>query len=281
MSQGTMWILSLACVVCIAGLLVVPAQAFTADTLAITIDTNGNAVADFRFTLEGFIENALPQSMLEAELTKGLTTSADPPQVLSFDRSSATLLVKNFAEKVNVPTGTEYRTTQLDFRKAEIAVKNSALNGIISADFSPKKMVVTFPDGYTREFSDFSGLPALKHTVIDPQKQAASDQPPTGTISIMSSPSHARVSVDGEYTGDTPAAFPGITPGTHTVSLELDGFLPFTKTVNVTAGETVTLNAVLSYIPPSPTKSVPGFGLPVTMIALAVCGMAFSRRFVR
>jgi len=281
MSLGTMWIISLACVVCIAGINVVPVQAFTADTLAITIDTNGNAVADFRFTLEGFIENAIPQSMLEAELTKGLTTSADPPQVLSFDRSSATLLVKNFAEKVDVPTGTEYRTTQLDFRKAEIAVKNSALNGIISADFSPKKMVVTFPDGYTREFSDFSGLPALTHTVIDPQKQAVIYQPPTGIISINSSPPHARVYIDSVYAGDTPAAFPGIAPGNHTVSLEVDGFLPFTRPVNVTTGESVTLNAVLSYIPPSPTKSVPGFSLPVMMIALAVCGMAFSRRFVR
>ena len=58
---------------------VLPAYAFTADSLDITVSENGDAIATFRFTLEGIIENAIPQSVLEEELKKGLTTSSEPP----------------------------------------------------------------------------------------------------------------------------------------------------------------------------------------------------------
>ena len=42
------------------------------------------------------------------------------------------------------------RPPSMDFTKAEIALKNSAVSSVISADFSPKKVTVTFPDNYTK-----------------------------------------------------------------------------------------------------------------------------------
>lgn len=269
------------CVSFLLCIFIVPVHAFTSDSLDITTDTNGDAVANFRFTLEGFIGNAIPQSMLETELVKGLTTSADPPQVLSFDRNGASLLLKNFAVKNVVPTGIEYQTASMDFKRAEIALKNSAISSVVSADFSPAKLVVTFPDGYTREFTDSSVLPSLKHIVIDPSKVGAiANNSSSGSIAVNSSPSPARVFIDTVYAGDTPSTFPEIAPGTHMVTFERDGFLPYTRTVNVTAGKTATVNAVLSYVTPTPTptKPVPGFGWICTGIALIGCGMVFSRR---
>jgi hypothetical protein len=209
--------------------------------------------------------------MLETELKKGLTTSSEPPVVLSFDRTGASLLLKNFAVKNDVPTGTEYATASMDFKKAELALKNSALSYVVSADFSPQRLVVTFPDGYSREFT---------HTVIDASKPAAATRITSslGTIAVSSSPPHAQVYIDAVYAGDAPSTFSEIAPGQHEVRCEMDGFLPSTKTVNVTAGETTTVNAVLSYVTPTPTKSAPGFGSVCAGIAIAGCGVAFCRR---
>ena len=112
---------------CFAFLVIVPAAAFTADSLNISVGTNGDATAVFQFTLDGVIENAIPQSMLEDQLAKGLATSSSPPQIISFDKSEATLLLNGFATTTNVPTGTEYQTSTMDFSKAQIALQNSAV----------------------------------------------------------------------------------------------------------------------------------------------------------
>ena len=65
-------------------------------------------------------ENAIPQSLLQDQPQKGLTTSNDPPQLVPMDRSSATLLL-NFSDVSAVPAGTQYQTASMDFTKAEIA----------------------------------------------------------------------------------------------------------------------------------------------------------------
>jgi hypothetical protein len=131
---------------CCSFFIINPAHAFTANSLDITVDKNGDALATFQFTLEGIIENSIPQSILEEELKKGLTTSSNPPELQSMDRSSAVLVMKNFADTTDVPTGTNYLTASMDFRKAQIALQNSALSSVVSADFSPKKVTITFPD---------------------------------------------------------------------------------------------------------------------------------------
>ncbi len=63
-------------IICITFIMSAPASAFVANSLDITVDKNGDATAIFRFTLEGIIENAIPQSVLENQLKKGLTTSS-------------------------------------------------------------------------------------------------------------------------------------------------------------------------------------------------------------
>ena len=95
----------LSIVFCLIFLLITPVLAFMADSLNITVGTNGDAIANFHFTLQGVIENAIPLSVLQDQLTKGLATSSEPPQVLTFSKSEATLLLKGFAVTNTVPTG--------------------------------------------------------------------------------------------------------------------------------------------------------------------------------
>lgn len=264
---------------------VIPAQAFTANSLDITVQKNGDAIAVFRFTLEGIIENSIPQSVLEEELKKGLTTSSDPPELQSMDQSGATLLMKKFADTYDVPTGTEYITSTMDFKKAEIALQNSALSSVVSADFSPETISLTFPDSYQREFSNVDVLPAVSHTVTDPKKVAAQAQvlpgatatgvstisATTGSVNITSSPQNVKVYLDSRYIGEAPAVFPEIAVGTHRMEFTKDGFLSMSKNVTVNEGKTTNIIVVLTYVPPAATEetsSFPVFVWPLVIIAL-------------
>lgn len=262
-----------------------PAYAFTANSLDITVDSNGDALATFRFTLEGFLENSIPQSMLEEELKKGLTTSTEPPELKSMDKSSAVLLMKKFADTSDVATGTEYRTATMDFKKAEIALQNSALSGAVSADFSPQRITLTFPDSYQREFSNVDVLPAVFHTVIDPSRTpqiTASSvvtaiwtmtPPPAakGSMNVTSSPLNVQVYLDSGYIGEAPAVFPEIASGTHTIDFRKDGYESVSKNVTIIEGKTTNVMVVLKFIPPATTDTsslLPAFVWAVVIIAL-------------
>jgi hypothetical protein len=252
---------------CCSVFFILPAHAFTANSLDITIDKDGDAVATFRFTLEGIIENAIPQSILEEELKKGLTTSSEPPELKSMDRSSAVLLLKNFAGTSDVPTGTGYLTATMDFKKAEIALQNSAISGAVSADFSPAAITLTFPDAYRQEFSNVDVLPAVFHTVVDPSKTPQTPAPGSGgtpagesgtsatkgSMNVTSSPQNVKVYLDSVYIGEAPAIFREIASGTHIVEFRKEGFESATKNVSIIAGKTTSVLVVLRYIP---TESV-------------------------
>ncbi len=258
---------------------VIPVHAFTADSLDILVDKNGDAVATFRFTLEGIVENAIPQSVLEQELKKGLTTSTEPPELKSMDRSSAVLIMKKFADTSDVATGTEYRTASMDFTKAEAGLQNSALSSVVSADFSPEKILLTFPDSYQREFSNADILPSVSHIVTAPIKTAQGQVSPEamvladakGAINVTSSPLNVKVYLDSNYLGETPAVFPGITSGIHTIEFSKDSFTTLRKNVTINEGKTTNINVVLEYIPPATkteTSSFPELILPVVIIVL-------------
>jgi len=262
---------------CTALLIAVPVHAFTANSLDITINKNGDATAVFGFTLEGLLENAIPQSVLEDQLKNGLAGSTGSTELISMDRSSATLLLKNFASAKDVAAGTEYQTATMDFKKAEIALKNSAVSSVITADFSPTEVTVTFPDGYARSFSNVDALPALSHTVIDPAKAAsASAAATTGAIRVTASPADAEVWIDGTYAGNAPSTFSEITAGSHVLRFEKDGYEPVTKTVTVNAGGTLQISVFLAFAPPTTAPGfhpLPGFEGIVAAIAVMLCAI--------
>ena len=256
-------ILFLACVVMLISL---PVQGFTADSLEISVEESGDAIATFHFTLQGMIENAIPQSTLEDELLKGFGTSSEPPELISMDRSTAVFRMKKFASISDVPTGYEYRTVSMNFNKAEIALQSSALSSIVSADFSPATMKVIFPDNYERTFSDSSALPSITHIIIDPDKAASAVQTPatTGAAKIISTPSGIMVEVDGAFVGTAPDTFMDIPEGSHTFRFSRENYEPVTKTIDITAGQTVQVTVFLNYVEPTPASKTPGFGAILT-----------------
>ena len=63
--------------------------------------------------------------------------------------------------------------------------------------------------------------------------------PPTGGISITSTPSGASVSIDGAVLGTTPFTLDRATAGTHAVLLRLPAYNDITASIEVTPGQTV------------------------------------------
>jgi serine/threonine-protein kinase len=59
----------------------------------------------------------------------------------------------------------------------------------------------------------------------------------TGSIYADTKPRAARVVIDGRPYGTTPVLVPQLSPGTHTVRLEMDGYAPSSTSVTVRAGE--------------------------------------------
>lgn len=272
-------------VACAVMLLAGTASAFTANSLDITIDNSGDATAVFAFTLEGVIENAIPQSVLEEQLVNGLGGGSGSTLV-SMDRSSATLLMKNFADVKDVAQGTEYMTGSMDFKKAEVALQNSAVSTVITADFSPARITVTFPDGYSRTFSNVDTLPGLTHTIIDPAKAAAVAQiASTGAIQVTASPADAEVWIDGVYQGNAPQTFSDLAAGSHTLEFRKAGYSAVSKGVNISAGKTLKASVVLAMNTSATapvTPASPGFGgmAAIAAFVTVVILLFTSRRIV-
>lgn len=62
-------------------------------------------------------------------------------------------------------------------------------------------------------------------------------------LSVKSSPQGARYTVDGTFVGVTDASI-DVTPGPHTVTVELEGFETFIQNVSATEGKTAEVNAL-------------------------------------
>jgi hypothetical protein len=197
------------------------------------------------------------------------------------------MLLKKFADTRDVEQGTEYRTALMNFQTAEIALKNSALGGVVAADFSPARITIRFPDAYTQQFVNATVLPSLTHIVIDhPIPAAATPSDISGTINVTASPAIVQISVDGIYKGETPQVISGIPEGMHIILARREGFLPVTRNVTVVGGMTTHVFVFLEHtVPPSTAPSrpttvpatvpsglrpIPGFGFIIACLAIGV-----------
>src|SRR5690606_13304966 len=74
--------------------------------------------------------------------------------------------------------------------------------------------------------------------------------PTTGSIVVNSTPAGAAITLDGTETSQvTPYTFDSLTPGEHTIAVNLAGYEPASQSVNVVAGSSVTADFTLVMIP--------------------------------
>lgn len=88
----------------------------------------------------------------------------------------------------------------------------------------------------------------------DPAPAERARPPLTGTLSIDSAPSGARVTIDGREAGTTPITVPRLSTGTHRLRFELEGHAPHEGPVEVRADRTTAITQPLRPIAAGPIE---------------------------
>jgi hypothetical protein len=95
----------------------------------------------------------------------------------------------------------------------------------------------------------------------------------TGTLLVTTSPPGALVYIDDQMKGITPATIPGLSPGTHSIHLILDGYEDFRTTTEITAGSSSEFVTGLAK-----RKQLPGFAMAGAFAALGLAALVLRRR---
>jgi len=121
-----------------------------------------------------------------------------------------------------------------------------------------------------------AGQTAQVSVTLTPSKQPGTN----GNVVISSTPSGADAYLDNQYKGITPLTLTAVPPGTHTVTLKINGYADWSGTVQVNAGQTTPVTAVMTAMPtPTPTKAglIPIAGI-LALVIIAILPIGMKRR---
>jgi hypothetical protein len=153
---------------CILTAVILPVQAFTAQSLTITLAPDGDAEMNMQYELSFFEQGAVYFKIADPaqELKKAFdTNSLEPVTVLEATSSSAIIRVPGFATVSNEGTTSTMVTPPVSFEKAQQVMNGYWFAPLVSPDFSPAVTLVRFPDGHRVLYYDVLGLPSISHTL--------------------------------------------------------------------------------------------------------------------
>ena len=134
-------------------------------------------------------------------------------------------------------------------------------NATLKMDQTAADTVTFHMDGYYDSSQMVQSRPDTTVNVFAPLTRVTS-----GSVSVVSKPVGARISLDGVDTGKTTNSIvDNISPGLHAISLNLPGYYPASQAIVITEGQTVVDYASLIVNPdspdrPKPTTPVPTYG---------------------
>jgi hypothetical protein len=152
----------------IALVILCPAQAFTAKSLAIEIHDNKDALITFDYQLSWFeyvvvfMRIANPGNELEKALESNFNK---PVQIIEADMGRSQFYVQDFASEQVHDGKVTLTTPPLSFREAERILDKYWFAPFIHPDFSPDVTRVVFPDGYVQTFNNQDQIPRVSHTL--------------------------------------------------------------------------------------------------------------------
>jgi hypothetical protein len=154
---------------CLFAFAVMPAQAFTAKTLYITLNGNGDAQMDMQYDLSFaeqvaiFVHAVNPMSELQNVLQENFN---GPITVVRADTSSAEVDIPSFATVTQSGGATTMTTPALSFAQAQQIMQQYWFASLISPDLTPQVTTITFPDGYQATYNNQISLPSVSHTLV-------------------------------------------------------------------------------------------------------------------
>lgn len=151
---------------CILAAAILPAEAFTANSLTITLSPDGDADLNMQYDLSFIEQSAVFFKIADpaAELKNAFDShSSEPVTVSEATSSSAVVHIPGFAD-VNTKTDRVTMVTpSLSFARAQQVMDEYWFAPLISPDFSPGITTVIFPDGHKARYYDELTLPSLSH----------------------------------------------------------------------------------------------------------------------
>jgi hypothetical protein len=162
--------------------------------------------------------------------------SAPPP-------TTGSLLVRSTPTRAGVLIDRVWRgRTPLTLR--DLTFGQHDVRVVLEGGYEPINQRITLtPDNASRELSfelrriagerGGRSAPPAAQPSRETAPPAGTPAPATSGLSVSSLPAGARVTVDGRFVGITPLSLPDLTPGGHRVTVELEGYLPYTATAIV------------------------------------------------
>jgi serine/threonine-protein kinase len=97
---------------------------------------------------------------------------------------------------------------------------------------------------------------ATPRAELKPVLERAAPVPPTqATLTVLSTPFGAGVTLDGTAVGQTPLTNLRVRPGSHRVELRKPGYEPWSQTIDAAAGRNLRVDATLKAVAPPPTPA--------------------------
>jgi len=147
---------------------VMPAQAFTLNSVTITLEKNGDAHIGMQYDLSlleqsaVFLRIADPAAELQSAFASG---SPDPVTVKSATSSAAQIDVPLFATVTTTGGKTVMTSPAVSFERARDVLNSYWFASLISPDFSPSLTTIVFPDGHKEYFYDQISVPSVTHQI--------------------------------------------------------------------------------------------------------------------
>jgi len=150
---------------------VIPVNAFTADTLSITINSNGDATAVMNYELTFaeqaaiFFHAADPATQLQNAISSNFGGQAT---VVHADMSSAEVLVPSFASVTTSGQQTTITTPSFSFERAQQVMQQYWYASLISPHLAPQVTTITFPDGHQVTYYNQISFPSVTYQMATP-----------------------------------------------------------------------------------------------------------------
>jgi hypothetical protein len=190
----------------------------------------------------------------------------------------------------------DYRTISVTLSKPFIAVDTPVLPGTLDLQSVPDGASVSVngdhrgttpllisdlpPSTYAVTFSKTGFLDMTAQVVVQGGKTSeviATLPPESGSLFVNSTPSGARVLLDGAAAGFTPVILENITAGNHTLTVEKDGYSAASRQVSPVSGMRVpvdvpleSLPAITTMVPPSTRADGPVPALAGALFAAVI-----------
>jgi hypothetical protein len=220
--------------------------------------------------------NVIPSSVVRTEHLVGQPTPTPTPAFGSIAVSSspagASVYLDNAIKGITpvtlegVPNGAHNLLLRLDgYQDYTSAITVMAGQQPVSASLIPKTATAS------PTISPYPQTTPVTGSSSSPQP-TSTPAAGTGSLSVTTTPSGAIVYIDGQMKGITPATIPGLSVGSHTIVLVMDGYEEFKTTTEISPGTSSEFITGLAK-----KKQAPGFAFAGAIVAVGFIALALIR----